>query len=100
MALEYRQLQSSDGWVATPAAERQLTVAVGFSPRTAERTVQRRVVTLEPGFGCTINRSVVASRLWFLSFVTILRGLKPTATIVVSLRESGENDRTLLRRYT
>jgi hypothetical protein len=70
------------------AAERQLKVAVGFSPRTAGRKEPRRVATLEPALGCGSNRSGVAQRRRIVCLAAI-RGLKPTATIVVSLRETG-----------
>src|SRR6266511_3491938 len=60
------------------AAERQLTVAVGFSPRTAGRTEARRVAMLEPALGCGINRSGVAPRRRIVCLAAV-RGLKPTA---------------------
>src|SRR6266496_43620 len=39
--------QPAAGCLGTPAAERHLTVAVGFSPRIARKTEPHRVVTLE-----------------------------------------------------
>jgi hypothetical protein len=79
---------SSVAPAATRAAERQLMVAVGFSPRTATRKMPRRVATFEGALGCGINRSVVAPRRRIVS-LAVVRGLKPTASIVVSLRETG-----------
>src|SRR5439155_10813027 len=67
------------------AAERHTTVAVGFSPRTGADAEPRRVATLESALGRTINRSIVAPRRPPISRST--RGLKPTATIVSSLRD-------------
>ena len=65
-----------------------MTVAVGFSPRTAGKTIPRRVATLEIAQQPMPNRSCVATRRPRpLSGVT--RGLKPTGTITSSLRDEG-----------
>src|SRR6266540_5808823 len=56
--------------------------------KTAGRTEPRRVAMLEPALGCGINRSGVAPRRRIVCLAAV-RGLKPTATIVVSLCETG-----------
>ncbi len=67
------------------AAERHLMVAVGFSPRTGADAEPRRVATIDPAIGPAIHRSCVATRRPPISRST--RGLKPTATVMSSLRD-------------
>ena len=66
-----------------PAAERYLTVAMGFSPRTGASAVPRRGATAEIPCHPTTNRSRVTTRR--PSFPGPTRGLKPTAIITSSL---------------
>ena len=75
--------------ICTRAAERQLRVAVGFSPRITGGTKPRRGATLEPGVGCAINRSVVAPRLQTF-FLSAFRGLKPSMCLPWSLADRTE----------
>src|SRR5882724_8370752 len=72
------------------AAERHLTVAVGFSPRTTGKTERRRVATFDPAIGPAIHRSCVATRR--PPALQRDRGLKPTATGVSSLRDENPPD--------
>ncbi len=80
MAFAHSPASRSDG-----AAERHLTVAVGFSPRTAGKTEPRRVATIESVVGPATNHSSVAPRR--PPIFRPSRGLKPTATLTSSLRD-------------
>jgi len=62
-----------------------MTIAVGFSPRTAGNTMPRRVATLEIAHHPMPSRTCVATRR--PAALRRDRGLKPTATIVSSLRD-------------
>ena len=60
-------------------------VAVDFSPRMRSIVITRRGATVDPTV--PIDRSAVAPRRRIVFWASV-RGLKPTATIVVSLRET------------
>src|SRR5947207_11782650 len=79
-ALAHSPASRSDG-----AAERHMKVAVGFSPRTGADAKPRRLATLEITCHPTSNHSCVATR--HPPALRRDRGLKPTATIVSSLRD-------------
>ena len=68
---------------AMPASRSDaLMVAVGFSPRKSAPLTPRRVATLEAApIPCH------ASRRDATEFLTLFRGLKPTATFTLSLRD-------------
>ncbi len=57
-------------------------VAVGFSPRKGAPLIPRRVATLE-----TVPVHFHASLRDAAEFPTLFRGLKPTATFTLSLRD-------------
>ncbi len=71
MAFAHSPASRSEG-----AAERHLTVAVGFSPRTAGKTERRRVATFDPAIGPAIHRSCVAPRR-DLAAVLLFRPFNP-----------------------
>src|SRR5947199_10871489 len=64
-------------------------VAVDFGPRMGSIATIRRGGTVECHF--PLDRSAVAPRRWivFLASLRGLKPLKPSATVVVSLRETG-----------
>jgi len=65
-----------------------MTVAVGFSPRELSAITKRRGATLE-GLDWLFGSSVAPRRA---PFPTIFRGLKPTATITLSLRDCSKSE--------
>jgi len=98
-APDYSQPQSTEGCAAIPAAERQLTIAVGFSPRTNNRTVPRRGATFGSGIGGATNRSAVAPRLRILFFVRVPWAQAHGYHRRFALRERRRCPNSALRRY-
>jgi hypothetical protein len=62
-----------------------LKVAVGFSPRTTAPKASRRVATADIPIGACL---MFTRRSATLTLHTFIRGLKPTATFTMSLRDS------------
>ena len=66
-----------------------MTIAVGFSPRGESVKTGRRGATLEGSIGFSVQASLRDAH----SFLSLFRGLKPTATIRQSLRNFPKSEK-------
>ena len=77
-----------EGSVGSASRSEAMTIAVGFSPREGSTKAGRRGATLEGSTGSSVQASLRDAH----SFFPLFRGLKPTATITQSLRDSPKSD--------